>query len=306
MSTIGVIGLGRMGGNMSRRLIDSGFDVIGFDESEAATGRLLDAGGESGNSPAAVAAAANVVLTSLPSPEAVEDVFCSVGGILEGGDGCTVLETSTSDPDTTLALAELAAEENVRLVDAPVSGGPGPAADGVLTVMVGAEAGSLDPVAASVVEALSNEVFYLGEVGAGHTVKLVNNAMSMGTLLVTMEALALGVARGLDPETIFDVVSNSSGASAQLAKRAPRVMNRNFEAGFTVGLTRKDLGLALRAADAIDYPMLTGSAVHELYKEACAMGLEDEDACAIVKVFEANTGVPVESAADVDESYGGY
>lgn len=306
MATIGVIGLGRMGGNMGRRLLETGFDVIGYDVSDAAVERLTDAGGSPRDSPAAVAADADVVVTSLPGPEVVEDAFCAEDGILEGGDGVTVLEASTSDPDTTTALAEIAAQEGVRLVDAPVSGGPEPAAQGVLTVMLGVAEDELDPVAVEVVEALSDKAYYLGDVGAGHTVKLLNNLMSMGNLLLAMEAMAMGTARGVDPESIFEVISNSGGKSAQLAKRAPRVMNRNFEAGFSVELTRKDLGLALRAGDAIDYPMLVGSTVYELYKEACGKGYGGEDACAIVKVFEEHTGVPVESAGEMDETFGGY
>ena len=243
MQTIGVVGLGRMGGSMARRLLESGFHVIGYDVSDGAVATLEDAGGEGRASPASVGTDAAVVVTSLPSPEAVETAIAGEDGVLAGGGGTTVLEASTSDPDTTIALAEVAAEAGVTVVDAPVSGGPGPAAEGGLTFMIGAEAGALDSLTVEVVEALSAEVHYLGEVGAGHTAKLLNNVMFVGNLLVALEALALGAARGVDQEALFEVVASSSGTSAQFEKRVPRVLNRNFEAGFTVDLTRKDLAL---------------------------------------------------------------
>ena len=306
MQTIGVIGLGRMGGSMARCLLETGFRVVGYDVSDAAVATLEDAGGEGRASPASVGADAAVVVTSLPSPEAVETAIAGEDGVLAGGGGTTVLEASTSDPDTTIAIAAVAAESHVTLVDAPVSGGPGPAAEGALTFMIGAEAGSLDPLTVEVLEALSAEAHYLGDVGAGHTAKLLNNVMFVGNLLVAMEALALGAARGVDQEALFDVVASSSGTSAQFEKRVPRVLNRNFEAGFTVELTRKDLALALRTADAVDYPTILSSTIHELYTTAAARGYGEEDAAAVVKVFEEHAGVPVESAAEMDETFEGY
>lgn len=307
MSTVGVVGLGRMGSRMSERLLERGFDVVGYDVRGEAVERLRDAGGEGAASAAAVAEAADLVVTSLPTPDIVEDVFCGDDGILAADRrDSTVLETSTSTPDTTRALADVGREEGVQVVDAPVSGGTSGARSGTLTLMVGADEADLDALAVDVLNALGTNVYYLGEVGTGHTTKLVNNVLTTGNRVLAMEAMTLGVAHGVDAEQLFEVISNASGSSNQFEKRVPRVLNRNFEPTFTVDLSKKDARLALRTADELDYPMTLTSLVHEYYKEASAKGHGEEDACAVVKVFEENADVLVEATTDVDEAFEGY
>jgi len=307
MPTVGMIGLGRMGSRMGEHLLEQGFDLLGYDVRAEAVDRLRDAGGEGATSVATVAEAADVVVTSLPTPEIVEDVFCGEDGLLAADcGGRTVIDTSTSTPDTTRALADVGAEEGVRVVDAPVSGGTSGARTGTLTLMVGAAESELDAVAVDVLNALGAKVYYLGSVGAGHTAKLVNNVLTVGNRALAMEAMTFGAALGVDPAMLFDVVSNASGSSNQFEKRVPRVLNRNFEPTFTVDLSRKDVRLALQTADEIDYPMGVTSLIHEYYTEASAKGYGDEDACAVVKVFEENTDARVESDTPVDETFEGY
>ena len=307
MPTVGMIGLGRMGSRMSEHLLEQGFDLLGYDVRADAVDRLRDAGGEGARSVTAVAEAADVVVTSLPTPEIVEDVFCGDDGLLAADcRGRTVIDTSTSTPDTTRALADVGAEEGIRVVDAPVSGGTSGARTGTLTLMVGAAEADLDAIAVEVLDALGEKVYYLGDVGAGHTTKLVNNVLTVGNRALAMEAMTLGAALGVDPAMLFEVVSNASGSSNQFEKRVPRVLNRNFEPTFTVDLSRKDVRLALQTADGIDYPMGITSLIHEYYTEASAKGYGDEDACAVVKVFEESTGTLVESGTPVDETFAGY
>lgn len=307
MSTVGVIGLGRMGRRMGERLLETDDEILGYDVRDEAVADFESAGGTRADSPADVANGADVIVTSLPTPEIVEDVFCADDGILAGAsEGLTVLDTTTSVPETTRALADVAREEGVRLVDAAVSGGTGRARKGTLTFMVGAEQGDLPPDAAAVLDALSQNAYFLGAVGTGHTTKLVNNVLSAGHRVLAMEAMALGTAHGVEPETLFEVVTNASGSSNQFEKRMPRVLNRNFEPGFTVDLSKKDVRLALQTSNEIDFPMMATSLVHDIYKEASAQGYGDEDACAIVKVIEENAGVEVASSVEMDEDYAGY
>ena len=306
MSTVGVVGLGRMGSRMSARLLERGFDVLGYDVRDEPIEQLRAVGGTGAISAAAVAEGSDIVLTSLPNPGIVEDVFCADDGLLAADcGGRTVLESSTSTPETTRALADVGAEEGFQVVDAPVSGGTSGARNGTLTLMVGADEAALDALAVEVLHSLGSNVFYLGETGAGHTTKLVNNVLTTGHRVLAMEAMALGTAHGVDPRQLFEVISASSGSSNQFEKRIPRVLNRNFEPTFTVDLSRKDLRLALQAADEIDYPMSVASLVHAFYTEASAKGYGEEDACAVVKVFEENADVLVE-ASGVDETYEGY
>lgn len=303
--SIGVVGLGRMGRSMAGGLLEAGFDVAGYDVDGAARGEATEAGVDVREDAAAVAAGADVVITSLPSSAAVRAAYTASDGIL-AADPAVALEMSTTDPEVTTALAAEAAEAGVTLLDAPVSGGPGAARDGTLTVMVGGPRDAYDraPVQA-VLSALADTTYHVGDVGAGHTTKLVNNVMSMGTLLLAMEAVSLGVRRGVDGETLLEVLSSAGGSSNQFRKRLPRVLNREFEADFSVELARKDLGLALDAARASDHAMPTTGLVYQLYTRAVQEGLAEEDAAAVAKLFEAEDA-PIESETRVEDSFEGY
>lgn len=304
--TVGVIGLGRMGGSAASYLVTEGFAVHGHDVAPAARDVAEEYGVVVGETPAAVAGAVDVVVTSLPTPEIVEDVYTGEDGVFDGADGSlAAIEMSTIDPDTTERIARAAVDAGVYFVDAPVSGGPEAASDGTLTMMLGGDKEVLNtPPVEPVVDALSDPAYHVGAVGAGHTAKLLNNVMSMGNLLLAMEAVAMGVDRGLDGERLLDVLSNAGGSSNQFEKRLPRALNRNFEPGFAVELARKDLGLALDAADGSDHSMPVTSLVHQLYVRAVQEGYGEEDAVAVAKLFEGDT--LIKSDEPVDESYEGY
>lgn len=307
MPIVGVIGLGRMGGNMAESLLEDDFSVIGFDIAEAAVSDFESAGGDLKASPSEVATDADVVITSLPDPATVRAAYFSDDGLLAGETAGTVgLETSTIDPGTTREIAEEATSRGMTVIDTPVSGGPEMAGEGSLTVIVGGEESDLNDAAKEVVSALAGTEYYVGQLGGGHTVKLVNNVMSMSNLLIALEAMGLAIGEGLDGEVVYEIIKNSGGSSNQFEKRIPRVLNRNFDAGFTVGFSRKDLGLALDAAGTIDYPMVATGTVHQLYTEAVAAGYEGEDCCAAGKLFEAHLDGLIEATDTVDESYGGY
>ncbi|WP_436348496.1 NAD(P)-dependent oxidoreductase [Natronorubrum sp. FCH18a] len=305
---VGVIGLGQMGGSIAVRLTEAGFSVTGYDESDETLTRLAEDGIEPGDSPAAVASAADLVITSLPTPSIVESVYLDADGIDDGAsrsDGVIALEMSSIEPETTRRIA--AESEAVELLDAPVSGGPTNCADGSLMAIVGGDETVFEgETVQGVLESLSERIFYAGDVGSGHTVKLLNNVMSMGNLLLAMEVMSLGVAADVDGEVLYEILSNTGGASNQFRKRLPRVLNRNFEPGFTVDYARKDTGLALEMADNQDVPLALSGLVNQLYTKASAEGLGDEDCCSVVKLFEQSTGATVESESDVDETFTGY
>lgn len=305
--TVGVVGLGRMGGNVAAHLAEAGFEVCGFDVSGDARAAAQDEGVALEESARGVARESDLVLTSLPSPEAVEEAYMGESGILSGADdGDVAMEVSTIDPDTTERVAAAAADRGVDLVDAPVSGGPEDAARGTLSVLLGGDEAVIEaPPVAPILDALCSQSFHVGSVGAGHTAKLLNNVMSMGNLLLAMEAVSLGVDRGLDGERLWRALANSGGSSNQFEKRMPRVLNRNFEPGFTVDFARKDLGLALEAADASAHAMPVTALIHQLYTQVCRQGHAESDVGAIATLFEA-AGAPVRADEPVDESFEGY
>jgi len=306
-STIGIVGLGRMGGNMAQRLIDAGYTVVGTDVSEEAIDRFKERGGQPLETPAAVASTADLLITSLPSPEIVREVYLGADGISEGATPeLIVLEMSTIDPDTILEVDEQRDDE-CHLLGAPISGGPESCREGSLTAMVGGEEHVFqrDEVQ-NLLEALTNRAYYAGDIEAGHTLKLINNVMSMGNLLLAVEAVSLGRARGVEGEVLYEVLSNAGGASNQFRKRMPRVLNREFEPGFTIDLTTKDIGLALDTADSVSYPMFITSDIYNLFLKAQNRGLGNEDMSAIVKLFEEDLNVNVEATEPVDSTFDGY
>lgn len=305
-STVGIVGLGQMGGNMAARLLDRGFDVLGHDVSDDAVAAFENRGGSARDAVDALAADADVVLTSLPGPETVESVYRGPEGVIAGASRDTVaLEMSTIDPETTLVIAAAADEAGVDFLGAPVSGGPEDSRNGTLTIMAGGSRAVFDRDSVqAVVAALGDRRYYTGGVDTGHTIKLLNNLMSMGNLLLAMEAVALGAARDIDGEVMQEVLTNAGGSSNQLEKRLPRVLNRDFEASFPVDFATKDVGLAVETAAAMDRPLFLGSLVHNLYTQAGAEGYGTDDAAAVVKLFEDDAAV--EAAGHVDESYEGY
>lgn len=305
-TTVGIVGLGLMGRNIAARLSEAGLDVVGHDINPSAMAALEDLGGERVDSPAAVAKTAGVVITSLPRPEVVEAVYLAKDGVIAGADtGTVACEMSTIDPGTTRRIGEQSGE--LALLDTPVSGGPEDAARGTLLVIAGGDRETFEatPVQ-SVLGCLGREVFHAGDLGAGHTVKLLNNVMSAGNLLLAMEAIAFGVNCGIDGAVLYDILTSTGGSSNQLEKRLPRVLNRNFEPGFSAEYARKDVGLAVTYADDEDVPLHLASAVHRFLVEASNAGYGDEDMCGVVKLFERFGDEMVKSNRPMDESYEGY
>jgi 3-hydroxyisobutyrate dehydrogenase-like beta-hydroxyacid dehydrogenase len=285
--TVGVVGLGRMGGNMAKRLVDADFDVRGHDVVPDAREAFSDYGGKIEASGRAVARACDVTVTSLPNSEIVTEVYTGEDG-LAGDDVETVFfEMSTIAPPTTEVLAEAVEASPSELLDAPITGGPENSRDGTLTALVGGKRSVFESAAAqAVLQALCAEIHYAGSSGAGHAMKLLNNTMSMGNLILAMETVALGSRYGLDGERLWEILGNASATSVAFESRMPRVLERDFEAGFTIDFARKDIGLAVEMADEEEYPMLMGNFVHRLYTQAADDGLGEQDVGAVIKMFE--------------------
>ncbi|MFB6069445.1 MAG: NAD(P)-dependent oxidoreductase [Halanaeroarchaeum sp.] len=301
-NTVGVVGLGQMGGRMARHLIDGGWTVVGYDLDETALATAEEYGVDPAASAAALAGRVDVVVTSLPDPDAVESAYLGEAGIAAGAhDDLVALEASTSSPETTVTIDE---STDVDLLDAPVSGGTEGARDGSLTVMVGGDEGTFEREdVQAVLHALGADVYHLGDLGAGHTTKLLNNQIGSAVRAATLEAAAVAAVEGVDWKPFLEVVRHSSGSSYMFRKRMPRVLNREFEPGFSMANTRKDARLAMEMADAVDAPTPITNVVHHLYKRADAEGLSDEDNAAVVKLFERTTGVPVESEEYIDHDF---
>lgn len=293
MTSVTVIGLGVMGGSVARRLVESGIDTGVYDISPEAVARLAAAGARPVDPSADDLG--DFVLTSLPDDRAVTAAVLD-SGLLGRIAGRVLVELSTILPATMSLVAERAREHDVAVVDAPVSGGPAEALKGSLVLLAGASSPVLHR--ASPVLSLLGTVEHVGDAGQGKAVKLVNNVMSMGNVVVAAEAFALGTTLGLDAERLYDVLSRSGGRSHHFTKRIPYVLAGDYSPRFSLNLGEKDLRLALQLAHDEGYVMPTASIVHQVFEMGRARGLGGEDAIAVLKVFEgwSSGGRPSASA----------
>ncbi|WP_270938896.1 NAD(P)-dependent oxidoreductase [Falsiroseomonas oryzae] len=235
---IGLVGLGRMGAAMAARLAGTGAEVAGYD---------LDPG--RGGVASLTQAAAPVVLFSLPDERAVAAALSELLPALP--QGAVVADTSTISPLAARDFASQATAAGAAYLDAPVSGGPAGAAAGTLTVMLGGEAAALER-ARPVLDRIAARVVHVGPAGAGQVAKLVNNLLVATHLVVAGEALRIGEAAGVPAEALLAVVNAASGRSAATEVNLPRwVLSSSFDSGFTAGLMRKDVRLAMDLARAV-------------------------------------------------------
>ncbi len=242
---IGYIGLGVMGGALARRLLRE-YKLTVYDLSSERCAEFAKLGATVVGSPAEVGAVSDIVLTCLPTSAQVREVvFGGNHGLVRGMQPGGVIVDQTSG--ATAATREMAAElvpTGVSLIDAPVSGGPQGADAGTIAIMVGSTDEQYARVA-PILNVISPNVVHVGLLGAGHTVKAVNNMMSAGNRLLAFEAVSLATAQGLDPKIVVDVINKSSGSNNATQNTFPNnIFTDNFEARFTLALMEKDVALA--------------------------------------------------------------
>src|SRR5262245_51284645 len=211
--TLGFIGTGRMGGPMAGRLLDAGHSLVVYDTQPSATQQLVARGAQQAKSPADVASRADVILTSLPTPDIAKAVALGADGIINGSRARVVIDLSTTGPGAAKQIAEGLKSKNIILVDAPVSGGIKGAVNGTLAVMVSCPQQTYETVQ----PILKNfgKLFYTGDKpGVAQTAKLANNLMAAAALVITSEAVAMGVKGGVNAKVLIDVINASSGRNS--------------------------------------------------------------------------------------------
>jgi 3-hydroxyisobutyrate dehydrogenase-like beta-hydroxyacid dehydrogenase len=292
LERIGFVGLGQMGSRMARRLLDAGHQVCAYDLDAAAVEALAGHGATPAGSLADLAAASDVVLLSLPTPQVAREVVLGPSGLLAAGGFDCLIDHSTTGLEVAREIAAGAAASGVEMVDAPVSGGVRGAEQGTLAIMVSAP----DDVVARrrhVLEAVGSRIFHVGaEPGQGQVIKLVNNLISAAAMVATAEGMVLGVKAGLDPAVMLDVLNASTARNSHTEDKFPRyVLPRTFDFGFTIGLLHKDVRLALQMAESLEVPTLVTGNAHQVWSVALAEGGPDKDMTTIVQHLERWTGV---------------
>jgi len=261
---VGVIGLGIMGAPMARNLLRAGHAVTVHSRTRARIDALVADGATAADSPAAVAAAAEAVITMLPDTPDVEAVLGGPSGVLAGArPGLLAIDTSTIAPDAARVLAARAAAARVALLDAPVSGGEQGAIAGTLSIMVGGD-GAAFARAQPIFAALGRQVTHMGGPGQGQMTKLVNQVVGATTLAAVAEGIVLAARAGIDPAAVLRALEGGAAASWMLTNLGPRMQRRDFAPGFMVRLQQKDLRLALAAARELGVELPVTTVVHEL------------------------------------------
>lgn len=300
---MGFIGLGVMGGNMCRRIIESKKYDLTVSDVDAAKAAEIAALGAKAASLADLAKDNAVIAASLPNPAIVRKVFLGQGGVIEHAKpGTIIIDLSTVDSDTSKTVSEELAKKGVIYVDTPVSGGKLDAAKGTMTLIIGAREEELTSIK-PLLELLGNSIHFAGKRGAGSTIKLVNNVISMGVTLVTAEAFVLGVKAGIDGGTLFNILQHGGGRSLRMTKRFPSVLKGDFSPRFTVDLAEKDLALAMELANKLKMAMPMGNACHDFFLMTSQSGRGGLDATAVVQYLEALNNVEVRGEAVVSDKY---
>jgi 3-hydroxyisobutyrate dehydrogenase-like beta-hydroxyacid dehydrogenase len=290
---LGFIGLGRMGGPMSARLMDAGHALCVFDTDAAAMNPLVARGAKAAASAAEVASQAEIVLVSLPTPPIVQAVTLGHKGIAQGKGVRTVIDLSTTGPGTAKTVAQALAERQIGWVDAPVSGGIAGAKAGTLAVMVSCP----KPIYQTVEPILKTfgKLFFTGEKpGLAQTAKLANNLLAAAALVVSSEAFAMAVKAGINPRVLVDIVNVSSGRNSATQDKFPKsVLPGTFDFGFATGLSYKDVRLCVDEAEALGVPMVVGAAVREMLAITNAKFGPASDFTSIARVVEEWAGVEI-------------
>ncbi len=270
---VAFLGLGNMGLPMALNLIKAGHQVQGFDLVQTQLDAFKVAGGIPMNSASEAALDADVIISMLPASRHVEALYLGESGLLATTNPKALLiDCSTISPKVSQSVAAAAKAKGFAMIDAPVSGGTAGAQAGTLTFMVGGDAADVDR-ARPLLEQMGKNIFHAGPSGSGQTVKVCNNMLLGIQMLGTSEALRLGIANGMDPKVLSDIMSKSSGRNwaLELYNPCPGVMenvpsSKGYAGGFGVDLMLKDLGLATENASDLDASIPLGELSRKLYE----------------------------------------
>jgi len=294
---VGFIGLGTMGGPMARNVLRKGHELVVSDVQTAAVDALVGLGARSAATPREVAAASEIVITMLPDAPDVERVALGADGIVEGiGSGAIYADMSTIDPDTTRRVGTAIAGRGAQMIDCPVGKTADAAVAGTLTLMVG---GPADVIARCrpVLDCMGTDFFHCGGLGAGQTMKLLNNLLATAVSEASIEALVAGSRSGLTLETMLSVLRTTMAWNNALAIALPkRPLAGDFAPGFMMKLAHKDCRLALRMVESLGVSAPVGRAALASVQEALDRGLSDLDVGALLKLREESANVRVRTS----------
>lgn len=291
MANLGFIGLGAMGGRITKRLLDAGHTVTGFNRTKAKAQWLLDAGMRWAESPRAVAEAADVVFTMVTNTAALHEVFNGPDGILAGlHENSVYVDMSTISSAASRHLASEVAAKGAHMLDSPVSGSVITLEQGKLSLMVGGDESIVEQIK-PILLSIGPVVNYVGKNGQAVLMKVAINLNLQVQFMGFCEGLLLAVKGGVPVETALEVMLNSVIASPSLKYRTPFILNMPEEAWFNVNMMQKDMLLAEELGRELDVALPTVALSNQMLTAARAMGLAQQDFAIVYKVLAHMSGV---------------
>ena len=296
MDKIGFIGLGIMGKPMAQNLLKAGYAITFYARRPEVIQEMTAAGAVLVPSPKAVAESTDIVITIVTADAQVREVMLGPEGVLEGAsEGQLIVDMSTISPLTIREIADIAAQKAVHVMDAPVSGGDTGAKTGTFTIIAGGSREDFQRCL-EIFKVMGKEenIFHVGPVGIGQTVKMVNQFIGGITIAAIAEALVLGIKAGADPEQMCRVISVSSGNSALFQARAKDYILKNyFEPAFFLDLMKKDMDIGITMAKTLNAPTPIGAAAYQMFLAASSLGMGKLDFSAVCKAIETLSGVNI-------------
>ena len=290
---VAVIGLGIMGGHMAANLVKAGYDVIGYNRSQAKIDALIESGGRGASSVAEAVKGADVIITMVPDSPDVEAVAEGEDGIFaNAASGAIWVDCSTIRPDVAARLAEAGQQAGIRVLDAPVSGGEAGAREAKLSIMVGGEQADFDEVR-PVLDAVGTTVVLVGPAGSGQTVKAANQLIVAGNYELVAEAIVFLRAYGVDTEAALKVLAGGLAGSTVLDRKGASMLAGQFDPGFRVDLHHKDMGIIIDSARAKGVTIPMGALAAQLINALRAQGDGGLDHSALLRGVERLSGQKV-------------
>ena len=287
MQRVGFIGIGLMGSQMSRKILEAGYPLTVWNRKKEKAGALLSAGAKWADSPKGVAQVCDVVITIVTDSAASEEVICGRNGVLEGAHpGLVLIDMGSIAPEMSRSIAERARAKGIPMLDAPVTGNPKVASEGRLGIMVGGPQETFE-ACLPLFEKMGVKIIHVGENGKGTTLKLINNLIMGVAIEAVAEALVLAAKAGIDPQKVLEITSVGGARTGAMETRGPRMIQHDFSPHFSVNNMHKDLSGALKLAEEVGASLPATSISREMLRAAKSQGKGDMDSCVVITVIEA-------------------
>lgn len=285
LTTVGFIGIGVMGKSMAGHIMKAGYPVHVYTRSISKAADLIDQGAAWHDSPSTLAAECDVIITMVGYPKDVEEVYLGEQGLLKHAkSGTYLIDMTTSSPLLAAKIYDVAAQNDMYSLDAPVSGGDVGAREAKLSIMVGGDEEAFKAML-PIFQLMGTNIVHQGKAGAGQHTKMCNQIAIASNMIGVCEALAYAKSSGLDPDTVLQSISTGAAGSWSLSNLAPRIIAGNFEPGFYIKHFIKDMKIALESAEEMGLKTPGLALAASLYQQLADQGYEDNGTQALYKIW---------------------